>query len=497
LPSGNGAPNSWNRAIDAGPGVTAARKKVALVVIHGIGEPRPMQTLWKFVTAAWTTDRDLVDTESCEVYSKPDRITGDFELRRVTTRYPINDGSGWAGQRVDFFEFYWAHLTTGATITGISRWVFRLLWRRPMQVPRPLRTLWRLAVLLVVAGVSFPVLAALPDGARPSFIRAPAWAAITVASALLGVFATYFLTPFLGDVSRYMSPTPDNVEARRKIREAGVDLLGKLHASGAYDRIILVGHGLGTVIGCDILNCAWGRIDKDDFLAQHRADPAMMRALDALEHAAGALVGAQSQGGEAERGRRRSTYRAAQRRYGRAMATPSRSGPGSDKPLWLVSDFVTLGSPLSKAELLLADDLTALRRRMRLRELPSVPPWLEQLEPPRCSFPLRDRVRSPHHAAIFAPTLWTNLYFPTRSLIFGDVVGGPLAPLFGAGILDVALPTGGWRFRHYAYWLHPEHHPPRSWIRALRRAINFRRHDDATLWGEETLRDVVRAERLE
>ena len=50
----------------------------------------------------------------------------------------------------------------------------------------------------------------------------------------------------------------ENVAARQTIREAGVDLLTKLHGSGNYDRIIVIGHSLGSVIGYDVLNYALG-----------------------------------------------------------------------------------------------------------------------------------------------------------------------------------------------------------------------------------------------
>jgi hypothetical protein len=62
-----------------------------------------------------------------------------------------------------------------------------------------------------------------------------------------------------------------------------------------------------------------------------------------------------------------------------------------------------------------------------------------------------------HHGAPFAPTRWTNLYFPTTALLFGDPVGGPAAPVFGAGIVDVPVWHPSWMRRrtpkaHSSYW---------------------------------------------
>ena len=63
-----------------------AKPKTAVVLIHGIGEQRPMDTLWGFVRAAWTHDAELVHATRNEVWSKPELVTGSFELRRITTR---------------------------------------------------------------------------------------------------------------------------------------------------------------------------------------------------------------------------------------------------------------------------------------------------------------------------------------------------------------------------------------------------------------------------
>jgi hypothetical protein len=62
-----------------------------------------------------------------------------------------------------------------------------------------------------------------------------------------------------------------------------------------------------------------------------------------------------------------------------------------------------------------------------------------------------------HHAAPFAAARWTNVFDPARFVVFGDVIAGPLAHLFGDAITDVDLRAqrGGrqsWRFTHTKYW---------------------------------------------
>ena len=138
---------------------------------------------------------------------------------------------------------------------------------------------------------------------------------------------------------------------------------------------------------------------------------------------------------------------------------------------WLVTDFVTLGSPLAHAELLLTRRRGELALRQRQRELPTSLPFLEYGK----VFSYKHRytsvgedgeaseriLRVPNHAAVFAPVRWTNLYFPTRMLLFGDIIGGPLAdttkprsPRFGPAIRDLPVKTRAafGLLSHTRYW---------------------------------------------
>jgi hypothetical protein len=59
----------------------------------------------------------------------------------------------------------------------------------------------------------------------------------------------------------------------------------------------------------------------------------------------------------------------------------------------------------------------------------------------------------PHHAALFAVTRWTNLFFEASAGgLRGDIVGGPIAPVFGPWVLDVPLRSGTWLRAHTGYW---------------------------------------------
>lgn len=421
--------------------------KQAVVLIHGIGEQVPMDTLRGFVDAVWVTDPDARRPHVPPTpWSKPDTMSGDFELRRITT------AENRDRQRTDFFEFYWAHLMEGTTLSHIRAWARVLLFRRPWRVPKQLLGAW---CLLAFASATIVVaLTAELFGYGPK----AAWYVVAGAAIwiVLGTSPLGMLLDVAGDAARYLHVAPPNIEIRRKIRQAGVDLVQKLHASGEYDRIVIVGHSLGSVIGYDILRYLWTRYH--DAHVARVPDLQPTEALRALE----AMVEPLSR-----RACDIADFQAAQAAYLHELQQQ-----GSR---WLVTDFVTLGSPLSHAAILMARDDEQFAQKKAEREFPTCPPVLETVErQPRFVFK-KDKVWVPHHGAVFAPTRWTNLYFPCRATFWGDVIGGELAPTFGSGIRDVAVHTTlrGELFAHTLYWSREpdETGETESWIAALRRAV--------------------------
>lgn len=441
----------------AAEGTDAPPPKTAVVLIHGMGEQRPMATLWGFVDAIWSTDRDLVESYDAPIYAKPDTINDSVDLRRVTTRY-------WkepTPRRVDFFEYYWAHMMRGNSVRGTVEWIVSLFLRSPSSVPRGLRGVWLAGLVFLLAALVLFALVAISrlttlKGLDPNLVLA-----LGVLSSGFSFAAARWLAPIAGDAARYFSPDPDNVEARQKIIRTGVDVIEKLTASGAYDRIIVVGHSLGSAIGLDILNQAFGRVSPEKWARAH-ADPATAEALAALEKRGADLNEASLPAPD--------EWRAAQARYAACL----RRGWNTGEAPWLVSDLVTMGSPLSKADVLLARTLPGFELLLQRRQAPSCPPVYERAKPPRFSFSTRGSPLIPHFGAVFAPTRWTNLFFKSHALVFGDIISGPVAPLFGAGVQDVALPQPGLRFRHLDYWRGARTDPPSPWIPLLREAVNLR-----------------------
>jgi hypothetical protein len=133
----------------------------AVVVIHGMGEQRPMDTIKSFVGAVWETDEVITQNglpHPTQTWSKPDVRTGSLELRRITTRETIKSPPEFpGGVRTDFYELYWADLTAGSTWRAFTGWVKGLLIRPISRVPAGVRStwifLWAVTLLVIAMGI--------------------------------------------------------------------------------------------------------------------------------------------------------------------------------------------------------------------------------------------------------------------------------------------------------------------------------------------------------
>ena len=432
----------------------------AVVVIHGIGEQQPMGTIRSFVDAVLPIDGDAP-----KYYSKPDQLSELFELRRLQA----------TGSRTDFYEYYWAYNVEGTKLWSVLLWMLRLMLRAPKDIPPGVKVIWYISwvlftifLFLLALGLLGPVGKSIENAGPFTLVGSLLFVALSAVQ--------FVLISYVGDAARYLSPLPANINLRQKIRSQGVQLLRSLHASGRYNRIIIVGHSLGSVIGYDIISRLW--LEYNEKLPAIETDPNIQkRILDAMaaESSIQQIVRDElSKAGEMLR--ETPDDPAALGRFQRSQLKAWREQRSLGNP-WCVSDFITLGSPLAHAELLLAANRQEFTTRKLQREIVSCPPQLDAKgyaysAPNSVVVKHADGSKAEmrytplilHHAAPFAVTRWTNLYFPLKWGLLGDLVGGELAPAFGPGIRDVPVKTTrplSWTLlAHTSYWYNSKEKPP-------------------------------------
>ena len=405
--------------------------KQAVVLIHGIGEQKPMSTLRGFVDSVVGSPGAGNDP----YWSKPDPMSELFELRRLQSR---------GRNSTHFYEYYWAYNVEGTTVWHVILWMWGLVRRPGRDVPASAKSLWlliRLLLLVVLLLIFTGTLAQWYSSLSQHKVLSTSW---LVAA---GVSATVFsiLVYYLGDVARYCSPAPHNIKLRQTIRAEGLKLLRTLHERGEYDRIIVVGHSLGSIIGYDLVTRLWHEYNeqlpglnepavqkavRDGFSGN--GDPVQQVLRDEISEAGEALSG--DKDGHALKSFQETQK--ALRQELRNLGNP-----------WRISDFITLGSPLAHAMLLMAESAKDFGLRKYQRELPTCPPQTDEKGYAYSGGAVEvgeGKRFTPlllHHGAVFAVTRWTNFYFPAVGGLFGDIVGGPLRPEFGEGIRDVEVFT--------------------------------------------------------
>ncbi|MDI4657524.1 hypothetical protein [Xanthobacter autotrophicus] len=457
-----------------------------------------MDTIKSFVETVWQRDPQVTQNgmpNPAEVWSKPDERSGSLELRRITTRQstPV-PGVFDRGVRSDFYELYWADLTAGSPWEDFLAWLRLLLWRNPShRVPARVFSAWVALWVITILFSLVALWAAIPPQTTVFNIPIPEagnsrWLVLAViAAATVGLHKLVQQT--FGRVVRYTQATPGNIAARKAVRERGLTLLEALHDDPEYDRIILVGHSLGTILAYELLAFFWARQYGARRVTEGTAE---FDALRDLEVAAGRLEA------NADEPAALATWNDAQHRLRRLLAARALPGAGQKEPIrrWILSDFVTIGSPLAHAEFLMAADRPDLERRQVEREMPTAPPVRECLDPDDVAavlaaggfpvpadpaktelfcFPRRDENKTweLHHAAVFGVVRWTNIFDPARFIVQGDLISGPVRGVFGPAIHDIDLAAlrgpATW-FSHTKYW--DSAADPRQ-LEALRAALNL------------------------
>jgi len=475
----------------------ASTVTTAVVVVHGMGEQRPMETLDGFVRTALRPRMDDGVPKWDYYYSRPAEITGSYEARRYIAprRADVTGPDGIQGQ-TEIYEYHWSYLMTGNKFADVMPKTLRLLLRRPSNVPDGLFGIWRV-VWLVILAIALLVPLLFVAGYLLN-TDVPGWIIGLLVSAVILVFwfglfrlmgralVNKVTTSFV-DVARYLDTSPHSYAARRAIRGGLVDLLHALH-DGRYSRIVVVAHSLGGYIAYDALMSLWALTH--ELAAPADGQRSSLKSLDRLEAAADRLIADPDGVGALDE------FQGLQ--FDLWQDLRRQGNP------WRVTDFVTVGTPMALADLLVTRPalFSGLKksdsaRRSELMDalvrrgaLVRCPPRSETLPVESDAHPpVNYRWRRSGARELlgsqspFAVTRWTNLWFPVvRGELGGDWFGGALRSLFGPGIRDIAvLGNEPERFKrgaaHSEYFAHPDKGGDDDAAGHIRNALALHTHD--------------------
>jgi hypothetical protein len=486
----------------------------AVVVVHGMGEQRPMETLDGFVKTALRPRIVNGEQKWDYYYSRPAVITGSYEARRYIAprRADVTGPEGVQGQ-AEIYEYHWSYLMTGNRFADVMPKTLRLFLRRPSNVPDALFGIWRVVWIVILAMVlAVPALFVagyLLNSDVPGWIIGLLTGAVILLFwfGLLRIVGRAFVnkvTTSFVDVARYLDTSPHSYAARRAIRGGLVDLLRALH-DGRYSRIVVVGHSLGAYIAYDALTSLWAETHELHAGPTADAQTRSLKSLDHLEAAADRLIADPDGIGALDD---------FQRLQFELWEDLRRQG----NP-WRVTDFVTVGTPMALADLLAARPAlfsgfktSDHARRTELMDelvrrgaLVRCPPRSETLpvesnEHPPVNYRWRKSGTREvlGSQSLFAVTRWTNLWFPVvRGELRGDWFGGALRPLFGPGIRDIAiLGNRPERFKrgaaHTEYFAHPDKGGEDDAAGHIRSVLALHTHADSLSVAPSSALGVIR-----
>lgn len=242
---------------DREPGFPKGR--TAFLVIHGIGEQNPYETLDGFGRGMYAIlkgrDGSVQAEHRMAVREDPDGLPWTEHYVRLKPK----DG----GDYIDIHEYYWAYLTEKRiSVAEIWEWAAKTLeaterfYRDNKDLAEKYEGKYRfrrVARLLCVMRLVYPLVSLIPAVFSVVPIMRFRW--FEALANWAKKKATYILIGYIGDIAIYTSVDEKSqfFPVRRNILNKCLSLLEELLQSD-YDRVIVAGHSLGSVIGYDTLN---------------------------------------------------------------------------------------------------------------------------------------------------------------------------------------------------------------------------------------------------
>jgi hypothetical protein len=372
--------------------------KTAIVVIHGMGNQYPMETITKFAENFFTK----------KIYSAPERVSGSLDHRKLIGY----DGKNY---RYDCFEFYWAHLVEEPKMAETLSWIFNLLYFKKSSERFKLYKLFLQVFLpIVILSLLYGIYWYYENYINGFSSKSALFQLEIIFSPIVFYYLLKniigVLSKSFGDVIRYTVPHPKNIGIRHKISQSAVTFLMNLHRDDSkYDKIVIIGHSLGSIIAYEMIVNTFGTLNKsfDKKSGVTRSEADNINQMDDPERRKAGL------------------------------------GPEFE---WKVSDFITCGSPLCHAKMLMVENKDAFNKKVNKGEYPVCPANREDLFYPNKE---DSNYFVPTHDSVFSFMKWTNIFFTN------DAVGGNLKNIFGGDITDRDLKPKtytGIRNSHSQYW---------------------------------------------
>jgi hypothetical protein len=129
-------------------------KRTAVLVVHGIGSQRALETVRGVINGVWLDSDDPGDSK--RIWNHPEPSGTDIDLAVMTT----NAVPGAKGRRqVDFHELYWAHLMSETKAVAVLLWLYELGRKGPIMKLGLNGLWWVAAIFLCLMNLSIALLA--------------------------------------------------------------------------------------------------------------------------------------------------------------------------------------------------------------------------------------------------------------------------------------------------------------------------------------------------
>lgn len=232
-------------------------RSTAILIVHGIGEQHPFQTLDAFTSTCWNVLEKLngrvLFPGKHRVVSRAGWVQNYISLaRKKTDRVSV-----------DFYEYYWAHkVQRQVKLVDIVRWL--------VETSEGARKFYAENEALVVKYEGTSVDAFKKGRFRKHwYLKHLGWfmRLLSIFPSVVPIRVSKILSPFLksiekkaidfvGDIVVYTTTDIRSkfFSVRKEVLDGAVEELRLLLEDKRYRRIIVVGHSLGSVIGFDALN---------------------------------------------------------------------------------------------------------------------------------------------------------------------------------------------------------------------------------------------------